>query len=203
MKKTIVALLCALSALSVAQAAPNVALGSSVALNGAFFTNSDGWPLGTNGTGPDLVNGIYQPENQQWNFNSVWWNGNDGPDNNIVITLPGEFDISGFKVQADDNDTYRIEYLGLDTLWHTAWDIPAPNGFGLTTSSTTLGSIITTTALRFTATGGDGLYAVSQIEADGVGITTHGTVPETAGTFALFGGALGLIGLARRFKTVR
>jgi hypothetical protein len=49
--------------------------------------------------------------------------------------------------------------------------------------------------LRFTATGGDGYYAVSEIEANGQRI---GSVPEASSSFMLLAGALGLIGALRR-----
>lgn len=195
--KTIIATIACTLGLLVAAHADTVTLGSTVTLNGTFFTGNDGWPLGTNAAPADLVNGVYQPISQQWNYNSVWWNGSLGPDNNIVISLGGLFDLTALKAQADDNDTYRIEYRGLDSLWYTAWDIGAPGGWGLQTRDTTLGSIITTDTLRFTATGGDGYYAVSQIEATG---TKSRHVPETSSTLALLGGALGLIVCVRRLQ---
>ena len=202
MKKTIAIVLCSLGLLAAARA-DNVTLGSTVTLNGTFFSNSAGWPLGTNAAPADLVNGVYQPEQQQWNFNSVWWNGNDGPSNNIVVDLGGLFSITDLKVQADDNDTYRLEYFGTDSLWHDAWDIPAPGGWGLTTSSQnlltsslTLNSAITATELRFTATGGDGLYAVSQIEATGTR-----SVPEATSTLVLLGGVMSLLAFVRRVRS--
>ncbi len=193
MKKLTTLLLCGLGLLASAQAS-NITLGSAVALNGTFFTGNGGWSLGTNALPSDLVNGTFQPTAQQWNFNSVWWNGNDGPTNNIVVTLPGTFNITDFTVQADDNDTYELDYLGSDLLWHDAWDIPTFGNFGLQTRSVTLGSPITTNALRFTATGGDGLYAVSQIQANGSSLL----VPESAFTLSLIAGALGLLALAGR-----
>ena len=194
MKKTIAIILCSLG-LVVAAQADNVTLGSTVTLNGTFFTGGGVWGSGVPAAPADIVNGVYQPETQQWNINSVWWNGADNPANNIVVDLGGLFSITDLKVQADDNDTYRIEYFGTDSLWHNAWDIPAPGGYGLTTSSTTLGSAITTNELRLTATGGDGFYSVSQIEATGTR-----SVPDATSTLTLFAGAVGLIGFVRRFQ---
>ena len=193
MKKTIAIILCSLGLFAAARA-DNVTLGSSVTLNGTFFTGGGVWGSGVPAAPADIVNGVYQPEQQQWNINSVWWGIDDkAVGNNIVIDLGGLFNITDLKVQADDNDTYRIEYFGTDSLWHSAWDIPAPGGFGLTTSSIALGSAITTNELRFTATGGDGFYSVSQIEATGTS-----TVPEATSTLAMFGGALGLLVFVRR-----
>jgi hypothetical protein len=189
------------AALLLSANAASVTSGANVTLNGTFFTGNGSWSLGTNAAASDLVNGTYQPENQQWNFNSVWWNGTDHPSNNIVVSLTGWAVITDFKVQADDNDTYRIEYWGMDSLWHVGWDIPAPYSWGLVTSSTTLGSLITTNTLRFTATGGDGLYAVSQIEANGRFLPTK--VPDNAATLMLLSGSLGLLAFMRRLKVIR
>jgi len=175
-------------------AVPNVTSGSTVALNGTFFTDPGSWSTGVNGTGPELVNGVFQPENQQWDFNSVWWNGTDYPANNIVLNLNGVYAITGFKVQADDNDVYELDYLApLSSTWQTAWIIPAPGGFGLTTSSDNLGTPIIATELRFEADSGDGLYAVSQIDATG------SAVPDTAATWPLFGVGFCSMAAARRF----
>jgi len=175
-------------------ALPNITSGSTVTLNGTYFTDPGGWSTGVNGTGPGLVNGVFQPEQQQWDFNSVWWNGNDNPNNNIVLNLNGTFVIDGFTVQADDNDVYEIDYLAPgSSVWQTAWSIPAPGGFGLTTSSNTLSTAIDATELRFGATGGDGLYAVSQIDANGYAI------PDTATTLPLLAAGCGGLVFIRRF----
>jgi hypothetical protein len=175
-------------------ASPSVTSGSTVSLNGTYFTDPGGWSTGVNGTGPGLVNGVFQPEQQQWDFNSVWWNGTDFPNNNIVINLNGTFAIDGFTVQADDNDVYEIDYLAPGSaVWQTAWTIPSPGGFGLTTSSNTLATAIDATALRFEAVGGDGLYAVSQIVATGQ------AVPDTTTTLPLLSAGLGGLVVVRRF----
>jgi hypothetical protein len=204
MKKAIIAALCSLGLLAAAHAT-NVVLGSNVTLNGTFFTDPGPWSTGTNGTPGDLVNGVFQPEGTQWDFNSTWWNGAENPDNSIVVDLSCWAKIWCFTIQADDNDNYRIEYWGTDAAWHDAWDVPPPGGWGLITSSTFLNSPIITDALRITETGGDGYYAVSQIEAKGKFLCCcpSGSAPDATSTVALLGGALGLIGLARRFKTTR
>jgi hypothetical protein len=175
-------------------AVPNITSGSTVSLNGTFFTDPGSWSTGVNGTGPGLVNGVFQPETQQWDFNSVWWNGTDYPANNIVLNLNGVYSITGFKVQADDNDVYEIDYLApLSSIWKTAWIIPAPGGSGLTTSSDLLGTPIVATELRFEADSGDGYYAVSQIDATG------SAVPDTATTWPLLGVGVCSLAAARRF----
>ena len=138
----------------------NVALGAAVTLNGTFGGDQGFWgdkPLADKQT---LTDGIFVPKQQQWNAGSVYWN---SLENSIGIKLPASHAIGGFKVQSDDNDTYRIEYRQGGN-WVTAWDVPAVNSYGLVTRGTTLASAITADELRFTATGGDGYYSVTEIQ---------------------------------------
>ena len=192
--KKLVVLLAACSAL-VAVHAGTATAGSTVTLNGTFFTDPGGWGAGTQAAPADLVDGFPQPEGHQWNLDSIWWNGYTQPSNNIVINLAGLYAITDFSVQADDNDTYLLEYFGTDLAWHNAWAIPTAGSWGLTTRTDVLGAPIVASALRFTATGGDGYYAVSEIEANGRKISN---VPETSSSLMLFAGSLGLIGALRR-----
>ena len=139
----------------------NVALGAAVTLNGTFGGDQGGWgnpPLAAAST---LTDGVFTPEQQQWNVGSVYWNGTQ---NAIDIKLSATYAITGFKAQADNNDTYRIEYRQGGN-WVTAWDVPTVSSWGLVTRETTLASAVTTNELRFTATGGDNFYSVSEIQA--------------------------------------
>lgn len=194
MKKKIVTLLSALVFVVAAHA--NATAGANVTLNGAFFTDSGGWSLGTNAAPNDIVNGVYQPTSQQWNFNSVWWNGAQNPTNNIVVDLAGSYLITDLKIQADDNDWYNVEYFGLDLAWHLAWSVSPPGGWGLQTSSAAVAPFVTS-SFRLTAAPGDGLYAVSQFEAGGRKVSNN--VPEGGATVAMFGAIVGLFAFARRF----
>jgi hypothetical protein len=193
MKKSLGIIIGLLTLLSVARA-DSVTLGSSVVLSGTFFTDDDAWAPGLPAAPNDIVDGIYQPTNQQWNINSIWWNGGTHPENAILINLFGTAEITGFTVQADDNDSYRIEYWGLDSAWHTAWDVWPVFTYGLDSRSIILASSITTNLLRVTATGGDNYYAVSEVEAFGTAIPDEGV----AGL--MLAGALGLLVAARRLR---
>jgi hypothetical protein len=170
----------------------NVALNATVTLNGTFYT--DGWSTAVPDAAPgDIVNGVFQTETTEWDINSVWWNANDSDaeNNNIVINLGGTFTIGSFVVQADDNDDYHIAYWDSGTSsWIDAWDIPEINSYGLVTRYDTLASPIVTSELLFTATGGDGEYAVSQIEAF--------STPDGSWTCALLGGSLAAVAFLRR-----
>jgi hypothetical protein len=198
MRKLIITLIVSSAFMAVARA-DNATAGASVTLNGTFFTEEGGWSLGTNAAPNDLVNGVYQPASHQWNFDSVWWNGFSNPANNIVIALTGAFLITDLKIQADNNDVYGVEYYGADSVWHNAWSVPAPGGWGLQTSSTGVAPFVTD-RFRLTGSEGDWLYSISQFEATGQKLGRGGSdVPEGGLTVALLGAALGLLGIARRF----
>jgi hypothetical protein len=177
----------------------NVALNKPVTLNGLYGDvgnpglNPGGWPDNTVfpvAPAPTLDDGVYRPETTEWQDGSVWWNArvDASANNSIIIDLQGAYKLSGFSVQADDNDTYRIEYLDTGGTWHTAWDIPALPSFGLVTRNTILGAPVVGTELRFTATSGDQYYGVSEIQAFGQPVPE----PEIYGFFAV---GLGLLGL--------
>jgi hypothetical protein len=195
MKKQIVTLLSALVFVAAIHADTATA-GATVNLNGTFFTGNDAWPLGTNAAPNDIVNGVYQPIGQQWNFESVWWNGAQNPSNNIVVDLAGSYLITDLKLQADDNDWYNVEYFGLDLAWHLAWSASPPGGWGLQTSSFVTAPFVTS-SFRLTAGPGDGYYAIAQFEANGRKVDNN--VPEGGATVAMFGVVIALFGLARRF----
>lgn len=192
MKKIISGLFLVGAALAGSAQASNVVLGAAVTLNGTFGT--DGWSSVPSAAGSTLTDGIVFPEQTQWDSGSVWWNGYQNPNNEAIINLGGLFSINSFLVQADDNDTYRIEYRVGNGSWQTAWDIPAPGGWGLTTSSSSITPIIAD-ALRFTATGGDGYYSVSEIQAEG-----RAVVPVPA-ALPLFMSGFAAMGFAARRKS--
>lgn len=175
----------------------NVLGGATVTLNGTYGVLRPGSPW--NGSHPvadgsTLVDGTFLPAGTLWNNGSVWWDQTVGAStsNNIVIDLGGFYDLIGFIVQADDNDSYLIEYWS-GTSWVSAWNIPIVGGWGLqtrpnlldNTEINELGSSISTDQLRFTATGGDGYFSVTEIQAF--------SIPEP-GTLALIG--IGLLGIA-------
>ncbi len=174
-----------------ALAASNVALGKSVFLNGTYGTDPGSWTSASPVPAQTLTDGLFLTEKTQWDMGSVWWNGYTHPENYAQIDLNGLFEINGFKVQAYDNDVYRIEYRVGNSSWQTAWDVPAIQSWGLLTRETTLGAPITADALRFTAIGGDGYYSVSEIQAFGQ------PVPEPESYLMMLSG-IGLLGLMVR-----
>jgi hypothetical protein len=144
-----------------------------------------------------IVDDAFVPEQQQWNTGSWWWDEDPSVNASPVVTtihLNQLYTIDSFTVQADNNDTYRLEYWD-GAAFQLAWDVPAIAGFGLMTRTSGPLPSFSTDLLRFTATGGDNYYSVSEIQADG--FATADAVPEPA-TILLLGS--GLVGVARRYR---
>ena len=142
-----------------------------------------------------IVDGLFVAEPTQWNSGSWWWDEDPSVNAGPVVTtihLKQLYTIDSFTVQADNNDTYRLEYWN-GAAFQLAWDIPAIAGFGLMTRTSGPLASFSTDLLRFTATGGDNYYSVSEIQANGAPTA----VPEPA-TILLFGS--GLVGVARRYR---
>lgn len=158
------------------------------------------WVVGNTPSDPlTPVDGVFAPENQQWNNGSFWWDQdpsiNPAGPVSLVVYFDDLYKLNRFVVQADDNDSYLLEWWD-GGAWQTAWNIPAVFTFGLTTRDSGQLGPVTTDRLRFTATGGDNYYSVSEIQA-------FNAVPEPA-TWGLMITGFGLAGAAlRRGRTIR
>lgn len=144
-----------------------------------------------------VVDNVFLPEGQQWNDGTWWWdqdpaaNGPTPEPMGIRIQLNGSYTIDRLVVQADNNDSYQVDYWD-GSAWQSAFSIGAVAGPGMRTrDSGMLATAFTTTELRFYATGGDNYYSVSEIQAFGT------AVPEPHG-LALAALGLGLAAAARR-----
>jgi len=195
MKKLYVLLMAivAISFTGQALASYDVTLGKSVTLDGTYGTDPGPWPYYAPAAGSTLTDGIFAPETELWNLNSVWWNGYSNPANSIQIDLGGLFKINEFKVQADNNDSYLVEYRVGAGSWLTAYNVPVLASWGLVTRTENLFTPVWADALRFTATGGDGYYSVTEIQAFGESVA----LPEPMAYTLLLAGLV-LIGFKRR-----
>ena len=128
-------------------------------------------PLGgLNGLLESVYDGVYLPENTPWTSQTVWWNGLSPV---IEVQLGGLQRISGYKLQADNNDSYSLNYLDSSTqVWQLLGHIPALPGWGMMTRSDgsggyiNLSSPIVSDHIRIQATGGDNSYSVSELDLD-------------------------------------
>jgi hypothetical protein len=130
---------------------------------------------------------------------SVQWTTTDGQPANgsnapttLEIDLGGLFAISGAIMQADDNDSYLLQYHDTSTnTWLTLWSVPAiSDGFGFRTRPNAdqvtfqpLGPVITD-AVRISAISGDTGLGVSEIQLNG------SAVPEPTSTVLITLGGL-------------
>ena len=196
----------ALAGLTLGAALPAVAAGniipgnwSSITWGGQHGQLRAGSPWGPGSTASSMlaaVDGSFRPEGTQWNNGSFWWDStisNPVPNFTMYLTRTMRFD--QFVVQADDNDSYLVEWWD-GSAWQNAWSIPAVYTYGLSTrDSGILPTSIVTNRLRFSAVSGDGYYAISEIQG-------FGAVPEPA-TWAMLITGFGFVGAGMRRRSRR
>lgn len=173
--------------------AGNIALGKTVTAIGVYGTSQGTWTYYPPALASSLTDGLFVAEQQQWNKDSLWWNGHRNPANEIYIDLGGLFRIDNFVVQADNNDVYRIDYKTNSGDWLTAHTVNSVASWGLVTRDVDLDSSIWANALRFVAISGDAFHAVTEIQAFGVV-----DVPEPSPAILILTGLVAA-GLARRY----
>lgn len=136
------------------------------------------------------INGSAKPDGTQWNNGSYWWDSVvTGASSYWTIVLDKAYDFSQFVIQADDNDSYLLQYWD-GSAWQDGVTIDPFGSFGLQTRPA-YNVNFTTDQLRFSATGGDGYYALGQIQGFVAGI------PEPA-TWAMLLMGFGVIGRSMR-----
>lgn len=157
-----------------------------------------------------LTDGIFLPEQTGWQTGTVWWATATPAILGFEFNLGNLYEISGFKVQADNNDQYRFEYFNGTSWLNLPALLPAVFGFGMTTRDIVLapGSEIVASRLRFFAASppafGDGAFAGSEIQAFGVPIPIPISTPvPEPGTYLMMIAGLGLLGLVARRRVVR
>jgi PEP-CTERM motif len=193
-----------------ANADTNIALDKPVTVvaGAAQITNS--------GTSLSVIDdGIFVPESTNFGNSvsqSIQWTTTDGQPANgsnvptiLEIDLGGFFEISGAIMQADDNDTYLLQYhdTSNDT-WLTLWTVPAissGNGFRTRpdadqTTFQALGPVITD-AVRVSAISGDAGLGVSEIQLNG------SAVPEPSSIALVALGGLTTLCLRRLRRCMR
>ena len=117
---------------------------------------------------PDLItDGTYAAENTVWNDATVAVElNNTGTNFALTINLGSANSITRVKIQADCNDTYRIEYSTDNTNWTTLYNVPNASGScpGLITRDSGVFTAVTMQFARIYAISGDGSYSVSEVQ---------------------------------------
>ena len=209
MKNASIAVLLAVNALfATARADSNVALNKPVfVINGAAQITNPSTSLSV------IDNGVFLPESTGYGSstaiaNAVEWTTTDGQPvgagnapTTLEIDLGGFFAISGAIMQADNNDSYLLQYRDPSTnAWLTLWTVPGVVGFGFTTrpnaDQTTFQSLspVVTDAVRISAITGDTALGVSELQLNGT------AVPEPSPSTLIALGAILNFGIARLRK---
>jgi len=178
------------------QADTNIALNKPViVVNGSAQITNSSTPLSV------IDDGVFTLESTAYGSavnQSVQWTTTDGQPANgtnspttLEIDLGGFFSISGAIMQADDNDSYLLQYHDAsNNTWLTLWTVPAissGNGFRTRpnadqTTFQPLGPVITD-AVRISAISGDAGLGVSELQLNGSAVPE----PSSAAFIALGG----------------
>lgn len=136
-----------------------------------------------------LTNGVIPAEGTGWTNNTnVYWNG-------LTPTFTFQFNsvysVDDMLIQVDNNDNYRIEYSLNGSTWSQLFTISSSDGtvgYGMDTftKADKPFSPVNAQYIRVYATGGDNMYAISEVQTFGTPVPEPATL-TLLGTGVLFG----------------
>jgi hypothetical protein len=114
-----------------------------------------------------LFDGSFLTTGTVWTNGTFWWDelATGSPTAlTIEVQLGSSHALERFVVQGDDNEDYRVDWWD-GASWQPAYNAAAVFTFGMETRDSGLLPAITTDRLRIRATGGDGYYSLSEVQA--------------------------------------
>ncbi len=143
-----------------------------------------------------IIDGTIASEWSGWTQGTnVYWNGLTPA---FVIDLGETYLVEDVIISVDNNDSYKVDYSTDNISWSNLFTISSSYGevsYGMDTMSTFSGtseyisqidfSTVSARWLKVYATGGDGCYSVSELEAYG---TTLSTVPVPGAAMLVLAG---------------
>jgi len=205
--RTFVAVAAMTLAASAAAVPINVALNKPVTEVGVFGNSTASTPIVWLDPAPGpaslVTDGLFSPARTNWQIDSVWWHEYDTLGaRRIEIDLQGTFTLTGAIVQADNNETYLLQYLDTSNVWQLLWTVPAINTDGVETrpdpndNAAIFGfAPVEAQAVRILAgQGGDQYFSVTEVQV-------FAEVPAPAMLPLLGIGLFGLACLRRRAST--
>ena len=141
-----------------------------------------------------LTDGTFLTEGTGWQTGTVWWSSNTPQ---ILFTFAAPQTIVGVKMQADNNDTYRVDAKVLG-VWQQVFLAGTVGGAGMRTrfggqidNASAPFTAFTSTEFRVYAQSGDGSNSLSEVQL------FANAVPEPS-TFVLLGAGLAGLAFLRR-----
>jgi len=196
-----------------AQADTLISLNAPVSVIATDPDPNAGYNNGTQNNYTKITNGTVLPNATGYSTSTatnqaVEWNG-DGYV--FEIKLPGQFLISSLFVDADDNDTYQLNYLTAQNKWVALYTAPiVSEGEGIRVRTDILSAPVTTSAVEifgttpsydnycYDGTCNQGGYAVAQVEL--FGHVAAVPEPSTWGMLLLGFAGVGFIACCRKVK---
>ncbi len=122
---------------------------------------SDGSTPPDFGTPGLITNGVFAPEGTYWM--DARYAVRLRPGEALTVDLGAQLTFNRVRVQADCNDTYRIEYSVDNLNWATLYNVPYASPDGLLTRDSGIFPQVTARYVRIYATAGDSAYSVSEL----------------------------------------